>query len=82
MPVMRRSFVVEQAGCASCAARVRLALADVVRVDGIEIDDDADTAFVRVSGDDVSKRRVEAAIDAASEGSGHTYRIRAGSWGG
>jgi hypothetical protein len=54
----------------------------VVRVDGIEIDDDADTAFVRVSGDDVSKRRVEAAIDAASEGSGHTYRIRAGSWGG
>lgn len=58
------------------------ALANVVHVEGIEIDEGADTAFVRVSGDEVSERHVEAAIDAASEGSGHTYRIRAGSWGG
>jgi len=79
---VRRSFVIEQAGCKSCAARVRAALANVVHVEGIEIDEGADTAFVRVSGDEVSERHVEAAIDAASEGSGHTYRIRAGSWGG
>ena len=78
----RHSFVVEGAGCSSCAARLRDALAHVVRVEGIEIDDDADTAFVRVSGDDISERGVQAAIEAASEGSGHTYRIRAGSWGG
>ena len=78
----RHSFVVEGAGCSSCAARLRVALAQVVRVEGIEIDDDADTAFVRVSGDEVSERRVEAALDTASEGSGHRYRIRAGSWGG
>jgi copper chaperone CopZ len=82
MPALRRSFVVEQAGCTSCAARVRVALADVVRVDGIEIDEGADTAFVRVWGDEVSERRVEDAIAAASEGSGHAYRIRSGSWGG
>ena len=79
---MRRSFVVEQAGCPSFAARVRLALADVVRVDGIEIDEAADTAFVRVSGDEVWEPRVEAAIAAASEGSGHAYQVRGGSWGG
>lgn len=82
MPVIRRSFVVEQAGCPSCATRVRVALADVVRVEGIEIDEDADTAFVRVSGDEVSERQVEAAIETASEGSGHAYRVRVGSWGG
>lgn len=78
----RHSFVVEGAGCGSCAARVRLALADVVRVEEIEIDADADTAFARVSGDDISERDVEVAIGAASEGSGHAYRVRAGSWGG
>lgn len=78
----RHSFVVEGAGCSSCAARLRVALADLVRIEGIEIDDDADTAFVRVSGDDISERGVQAAIEAASAGSGHTYRIREGSWGG
>lgn len=77
----RVSFVVEQAGCDSCAARIRAALTDVARVEAIEVDEEADTAFVRLSADDISQVRISAVLESAS-GSGHIYRVREGSWGG
>ena len=73
------TFVVEQAGCDSCAARVRAALEPLGTVDAIEIDEDADAATVRVSGA-ASEDAVAGALAAASHGSGHAYRVRPGSW--
>ena len=76
---MEVTFVVEQAGCASCAARVRAALEPLGAVEAIEIDKDADSATVRVSGA-ASEAAVAGALAAASHGSGHSYRVRPGSW--
>lgn len=72
-------FEVEQAGCDSCAARVRAAVEPLGVVDEIAIDADADAATVRARGD-LDESAVNAALAAASHGSGHTYRVRAGSW--
>lgn len=74
-------FVVEHAGCESCAARVRRALDVLVTIEAIEIDEAADSATVHVlprataSEDDVNRALAE-----ASPGSGHTYRVKPGSW--
>ena len=76
---MEVTFVVEQAGCESCAARVRAALEPLAAVQAIEIDEAADAATVRVS-DAGSQEAVDAALAAASRGSGHAYRVRPGSW--
>jgi copper chaperone CopZ len=73
------TFEVEQAGCASCAARVREALAALGTVGEIAIDEDADSATVRLasgaSEDDVNRALLE-----VSHGSGHAYRVKPGSW--
>jgi copper chaperone CopZ len=76
---MEVTFVVEQAGCESCAARVRAAVEPLAAVEAIEIDEDADAATVRVSGA-ASEDVVARALAAASHGSGHSYRVRPGSW--
>ncbi|HEY4621882.1 MAG TPA: heavy-metal-associated domain-containing protein [Gaiellaceae bacterium] len=74
-------FEVEQAGCVSCAARVRGALAPLAAVDGIEIDEDKDTATVRLApGTDATEVDVNRALLEASHGSGHVYRVKPGSW--
>jgi copper chaperone CopZ len=73
------TFVVEEAGCGSCAARVRAALEPLAAVETIEIDGDADAATVRISGT-ASEDAVAGALAAASLGSGHAYRLRPGSW--
>lgn len=72
-------FEVEQAGCESCAARVRAALEPLGDVDEIVIDEQADAATVRARGE-LEEDAVNAALAASSHGSGHTYRVRAGSW--
>ena len=73
-------FEVEQAGCESCAARVRTALQRLGEVDEIAIDPDADAATVRARGANLHEDAVNTALSAASHGSGHEYRVRAGSW--
>ena len=66
-------------GCESCAARVRAALEPIGDVDEILVDEQADVATVRARGD-LGEDAVNAALAAKSHGSGHTYRVRAGSW--
>ena len=74
-------FVVEHAGCVSCAARVRGALEALTDVTEVEIDEDADTAAVRLApGTDASEEDVNRALLGASHGSGHAYRVKPGSW--
>lgn len=72
-------FEVEQAGCESCAARVRSALEPLGAVREIAIDEQADSATVRAAGD-LAEAAVNEALAAASAGSGHVYRVRPGSW--
>ena len=72
-------FVVEEAGCESCARRVRAALESIAAVESVEVDEEADAATVRLRGD-VDEERASDALATASDGSGHTYRVRAGSW--
>jgi len=73
------AFEVEQAGCESCAARVRAALEPLAPVRAIEVDEAADTATVRL-GAAVAEADVAAALAAASDGSGHAYRVKPQSW--
>lgn len=74
-------FVVEGAGCTSCAARIRGALAKIATVDDIAVDETADLAAVRlVSTTLLSQDAVRVALQEASEGAGHEYRIQADSW--
>lgn len=75
------SFVVEQAGCESCAARIRSALAPLLRLEDVVIDEAADTAKVTATSQDaISLEAVNAALASASAGSGHTYRVAPDSW--
>jgi copper chaperone CopZ len=71
-----RAFVVEEAGCESCAARVRAALEPLAAVEAIEVDEREDVAHVRLA-DEVAEDAVSEALAAASSGSGHQYRLRA-----
>jgi len=74
-------FVVEQAGCLSCAERVREALRAMGTIEQLEVDETADVATVRLAcADHVSDVDVDHALRLASEGSGHTYRVQTGSW--
>ena len=73
-------FVVEQAGCESCAARVRAALEPLADVSEITIDSAADAATVHASGDELTEGAVNRALDAVAHGSGHLYRVHPGSW--
>jgi len=74
------SFEVEQAGCASCAARVRGALVPLLEISTLDIDESLDAAVVTARA--VEEPRVEELdelLAAASEGAGHAYRVRPGS---
>jgi heavy-metal-associated domain-containing protein len=72
-------FVVEHAGCESCATRIRSALAPLLAVETITIDEAADVATVVARADPLPPRvAIDAALAEASMGSGHTYRIRPG----
>lgn len=74
-------FVVEQAGCPSCAVRLRAALEAIAAVEAIEIDEAADIASVRLADSPhVLEDAVVFAVQNASAGSGHEYRVRPGSW--
>jgi hypothetical protein len=74
-------FEVEQAGCSSCATRVRDAIAPLAAVDSVEIDEAADLATVRVSPyDELPESAVNDALSEASRGAGHAYRVKPGSW--
>lgn len=74
------AFEVEQAGCESCAARVRAALEPLAELDEISIDSETDSATVRATGDELSEDAVNRALEDVSHGSGHVYRVRPGSW--
>jgi copper chaperone CopZ len=74
-------FVVEHAGCSSCAGRIRGALQAVATVDSIEVDEAADAARVRLRGPaELSEETVGHVLREASLGSGHEYCVRPGSW--
>lgn len=74
-------FEVEQAGCGSCASRVRSALEPFGAVEDVQVDEQADCATVSlVPGASVGEPEVAAALHAASHGSGHEYRVKPGSW--
>ena len=64
---MRWTFVVEHAGCPSCAERVRDALAPLAAVADVEVDEANDAARVRVAATPrLSEADVNAALAAAS----------------
>ncbi len=70
------TFKVEQAGCSSCAERVREALAPLASVHEIALDEPADLAIVRCSlVADVSEEQLNEALAEASTGAGHAYRV-------
>jgi hypothetical protein len=75
------SFEVEQAGCASCATRVRGALAPLLEISALEIDESRDAAVVTArAAEEPPVEAIDELLAAASEGAGHTYRVSPGSW--
>ena len=79
MAVIR--FNVEQAGCPSCASLIREALDAIADVEGIEIDESADLAVVRLQqGANLSEQIVADVLEMVSRDSGHAYRVQPGSW--
>lgn len=76
---MKVFFEVEQAGCESCGTVISSALSKVGAVESAEIDERADVATVVLSGA-ASQDAVDSALEEASTGAGHDYRVRAGSW--
>lgn len=76
---MAVAFVVEQAGCESCAKLVASALSEVGAVDSVEVDEAADVAVVVLSGSG-TRTEVDAALERASASGGHAYRVRPESW--
>lgn len=81
VPVAKVAFEVEGAGCDSCATRVRRAMSALTVVYDISIDGEADTASVHIAtGPDVTEDAVDRVLVDASPGSGHSYRVKPGSW--
>jgi hypothetical protein len=75
------SFEVERAGCDSCAARVRGALASLLEISALEIDESRDAALVTArAAAEPPVETIDELLAAASEGAGHAYRVRPGSW--
>jgi cation transport ATPase len=75
------TFEVEQAGCASCASKVRGALAPVLEISALEIDESRDAAVVTArAAEELPVETIDELLAAASEGAGHAYRVRPGSW--
>lgn len=78
--VVEVRFEVEQAGCESCAARVRDALAPLLDISGLEIDESLDAAVVIAQAvAEPSVKVIDELLAGASEGAGHAYRVRPGS---
>jgi hypothetical protein len=74
-------FVVAEAGCESCAERVRAALEPLASINSIAIDEQDDSATVVLDAvPKLSEEQINEALAQASAGAGHTYRIRHGSW--
>lgn len=74
-------FEVEEAGCPSCATRVRGALEALGEVSDVTIDEEADEATVRLAAaSPLDEDDVNRALREASVGSGHGYRVKPGSW--
>ena len=74
------SFDVEQAGCESCAARVRGALAPLVSISALEIDESRDAAIVvGRAAEEPAVETIDALLAGASKGAGHAYRVSPGS---
>jgi hypothetical protein len=74
-------FLVEQAGCESCAARVAAALVDLLAIEEITVDEGGDVTAVRAHAPPgLEIAAVDAALADASRGSEHTYRVSPGSW--
>ena len=74
------SFQVEQAGCASCAARVRGALASLLQISELDIDESLDAALVTARAiAEPPVETIDELLAAASEGAGHAYRVKPGS---
>lgn len=74
-------FAVENAGCASCAELVRDALGRFGEVTAVDVDESADVANVHLAcSSEVAVADIDRALADASTGSGHAYRVRAGSW--
>jgi copper chaperone CopZ len=70
-------LVVEHAGCDSCAERVRSALAGLLAIETIAVDEATDTATVIGHAEQApALDAIDAALAEASHGSGHTYRVR------
>jgi hypothetical protein len=81
MTSTRCSFEVLQAGCESCADRIRKALSPLVIVEQITIDEQADTARVLIRAErTIGRATIEEALGRASLGSGHEYRVKRDSW--
>ena len=79
--IPKLTFEVEGAGCDSCATRVRRAVSALTVVYDISVDGDADTALVHVeTGPEVTEDAVDRVLLDASTGSGHSYRVKPGSW--
>lgn len=77
---MEITFVVEEAGCDSCAALVRDALEPLGEVRSLEIDEVADLATVSLMpARPLEEAEIAAALAEASEGTGHAYRVQPGS---
>jgi hypothetical protein len=73
-------FVVERAGCSSCAELIGEALGVIGKVEQVDIDESSDIALVRLSvSGDVDVDEVDRVLHLASKGSGHAYRVRPGS---
>jgi hypothetical protein len=78
--VVEITFEVEQAGCASCGARVRAALEPLLRISTLEIDDSLDAALIRAqAAEQPPVETIDELLAAASDGAGHRYRVRPGS---
>jgi hypothetical protein len=74
-------FEVEEAGCSSCAERVRAAITPLATVESVEIDESADLATVHAWSDGrLLESAVNNALADASHGAGHAYRVKPGSW--
>jgi copper chaperone CopZ len=74
-------FEVEDAGCDSCAARVKGAIEPLAAVERTDVDHDTELTTVQLApGAAVSEEDVARVLAEASEGTPHTYRVRPGSW--
>lgn len=77
---MEVEFIVEGAGCPSCAKLVGNVVAELGALREVSIDEKADVAHVRAEiPDTVGSKQLDAALGGAS-GVGHAYRVRPGSW--